>query len=70
MPNIREEIKIILLKENLTLVELAKMLSSKLNKKITADSISQKLRKNTIKYQDVKDILDSLDYDIDLKKRK
>ena len=66
---IREDIKIILLKEKWTLVELARELSIKHNKKITADSISQKLRKNTIKFAEIKDILDSLDYDIDFKKR-
>lgn len=66
---IRENIKILLVKENLTLVDLAKMLSLKLNRKITADSISQKLRKNTIKYSEALDILDCLGYDIDFKKR-
>lgn len=69
MTKIRENIKIILLKENLTLVELAKKLSKKLNKKTTADSLSQKLRKGTIKYEEINDILDCLGYDIDFKKR-
>lgn len=66
---IREDIKIILLKEKLTLVDLARMLSLKSGKKITSDSISQKLRKNTIKFEEVKEILDCLDYDINFQKR-
>lgn len=66
---IREDIKILLLKENMTLVDLARDLSLKFNKKITANSISQKLLRKTIQYEDVKDILDCLDYDIDFKKR-
>lgn len=67
--SIREDIKILLLKENMTLVDLARDLSLKFNKKITANSISQKLLRNTIQYEYVKDILDCLGYDIDFKKR-
>lgn len=67
--NIREDIKILLLKENMTLVDLAKDLSLRFNKNIIANSISQKLRRNTIKFEDVKDILDCLGYDIKFEKR-
>ena len=67
--SIREDIKILLFKENLTLVDLAKELSLKFNKKITANSLSKKLSRNTIQYEDVKNILNCLGYDIDFKKR-
>jgi len=66
---VREDIKILLFKENFTLVEIAKKLSSKFNRKVTSDSLSQKLRKDTIKFKEIKDILDCLGYDIDFKKR-
>lgn len=67
--SIREDIKILLVKENLTFVDLAKELSLKLNKKITANSLSKKLGRNTIQHELVKDILDCLGYDIEFKKR-
>jgi len=66
---IREDIKILLFKEKSTLVDLARDLSLKFGKKMTANSISQKLSRNTMKFQEVKDILDCLGYDIDFKKR-
>lgn len=66
---IRDDIKILLFKEGLTLVEIARDLSLKRGKKVTADSISQKLRKNTMKFEEVKEILDCLDYDINFQKR-
>lgn len=66
---VREDIKILLFKEKFTLVEVAKELSSKFNTKITANSLSQKLRRNTVRFQEIEDILDCLDYDIEFKKR-
>jgi len=66
---VRNDIKILLIKENLTLVELATELSTKTGKKVTADSISQKLRRNSMKYDEAKEIFDCLGYDIELKKR-
>ena len=66
---IREDIKILLVKEKLTLVDIAKELSLKFNKEITANSLSQKLRRNTMKYDEAKNIFNCLGYDIELKKR-
>ena len=66
---ISEDIKILLVKEKWTLIELASELSLKLKKNITANSISQKLRRNSMKYDDAKEIFDCLGYDIKLTKR-
>lgn len=67
--SIREEIKSLLAKENITLTELAKEISAKMNKKITVYSLSQKLLRDSMKYNEVKEILDCLEYDIEFKKR-
>ena len=65
---VREDIKILLVKENLTLTNLADKLSKKYGKKFTADGISQKLRKGTMRYEEVKQIVDVLGYKIDFNK--
>ncbi len=63
--SIREDIKSLLAKENITLTELAKEISTKTNKKITVYSLSQKLLRDSMKYNDVKEILDCLGYEIE-----
>lgn len=67
--SIREDIKSLLAKENITLTELAKEISTKTNKKITVYSLFQKLLRNSMKYNDVKEILDCLGYEIEFKKK-
>ena len=61
---VREDVKILLVKENMTLIALSEILSKKLGQKITADGISQKLRKGTMKYTEVKEIAEALGYKI------
>ena len=63
--SVREDIKILLAKENLTLTELAKEYSIKVNKKITMDSLSQKLRRSSMKYDEVKLLVESIGYKIE-----
>ena len=60
----RGEIKSILAKENITMTDLAKKIPTSVNK------FSNKLRNNTIKYEDVRQIADILGYDIQFVKRK
>lgn len=62
---IREDIRILMVKENLTLAKLAKMLGGK----TTADGLSKKLRNGTMKYNEAMKIINLLGYDIEFKKR-
>lgn len=67
---IREEIKILLAKENITLTELAKEASIKWQKKFTVNSLSQKLLRGSIKYEEVRELVESLGYRIKFEKEK
>lgn len=60
----RGEIKSILAKENITMTDLAKKIPTSVN------NLSNKLRNNTIKYEEVRQIADILGYDIQFVKRK
>jgi len=61
---VKETIKILLAKENIILTELAKKLSKETNKAVKMDSLSQKLRKGTMKYEEVELLAKILDYRI------
>lgn len=65
---VREDIKILLVKENTTLTSVAKKLSKILDKNVTVDSLSQKLRKGSMKYDEVKLIAKILGYKINFEK--
>ena len=67
--SIREDIKMLLAKRAMTMTELAKRLSDK-DKTVTVFNISKKLRLKTIKFEEVREILDILDFDIEYKDRK
>ena len=58
-----------MVKENTTLTAVAQKLSEKLNKNITIDSLSQKLRKGSMKYDEVKLIAEILGYKIQFEKK-
>ena len=66
---IKEDIKMLLAKKATTMTQLAEKLSNN-NNKITVQSISKKLSKGTIKFEEVRKILDILGYDIEYKERK
>jgi hypothetical protein len=66
---IREDIKSLLAKENITLTEIAKDISKKNNKKVTVYGLSQKLLRDSMKYNEVKEILDSLGYTLKIEKK-
>jgi hypothetical protein len=66
---IKKQIKILLTEEDLTLKDLAGKLSLKVNKKVTADGLSKKLRNNTIKYAEAEQLIDCLGYKIKIEKK-
>lgn len=65
---IRNKIKAILADEDFTMKALAEELSKKNNKKVTLDTISKKLAKDTVKYREVEEILEVLGYKITIEK--
>lgn len=65
----KEQLKIMLLKEKLTIKELASILVKKTGRHYTAQSISSKLLRNTIRYDEFEDIADCLNYKITIEKK-
>jgi len=59
-----EDLKILLLKEKITITELAKMASEKTGKPYTVYGISQKLIRNSMKYDELKTLAGVLGYEI------
>lgn len=59
------EIKSLAAKKGLTLTYIAKELSRRLNKDYTLNNLSGKLRKETIKYSEIKIIAEILGYNIE-----
>lgn len=66
---VREDIKILLAKEAITLTEVAKLLSEKTKKKFTVYGLSRRLIKGSLRYDEVKEIADCLGYEVDFKKK-
>jgi len=66
--NIKEEIKILLLKEKSSITEVARELSIITNKKYTQASLSQKLTRDTLRASEYMLILGILGYEIEVKK--
>ena len=62
--SIREDIKVLLAQENITMQWVA----AKLNTSV--QNLSNKLRSKTIKFEQVRQLADILGYDIEFKKRK
>lgn len=58
----------LLAKKAMTMTELADRLSDKSNR-VTVQSISKKLSKKTIKFEEVRRIMDILGFDIEYKER-
>lgn len=65
---IKEDIKMLLAKKATTMTTLAEKLSTKDNT-VTVQSISKKLSKGTIKFEEVRKILDILGYEIEYKEK-
>ena len=63
---IREDIKMLLAKKSITMTEVAKRLSTKENI-VTVQSLSKKLSKGTIRFEEVRAILDIIGFSIEYK---
>lgn len=59
---IKEQIKIALIKRDMTLKELHQKLKIKYNKVDTIQNLSSKINRNSLKYSEVQEIAEVLDY--------
>lgn len=66
---IKEDIKSIISKEGVTMKNVAQVLTEQYNLPMKQSTFSDKLSKRTIKYEEVRAILDYLGYDIKFEKR-
>lgn len=67
---INKDLRILLLNEAATIKKLAEMANKVSDKKFTADGISQKLNKGTMKYDEAQFLAKVLGYEIEFKKIK
>lgn len=65
----KDQVKILLVQENMLLKVLADKLSNKMNKKYAADNLSQKLRRGSFSYDEMLLIAEILGYDINFVKK-
>ena len=66
--SVRESIKMLLVKERMTLTDLIKEASLVSDKKITVDGISKKLQKETMKFNEAEFLAHVLGYRINFEK--
>lgn len=66
--SVSEDLKILLLKEKMTITELALLASQKSGKNYTVYGISQKLSRNSMKYDELKFLAGVLGYNIKFEK--
>ncbi|EOQ22601.1 hypothetical protein [Bacillus cereus] len=65
MDNIREQIKILLIKKGYTMTSLIDALNKKHNRNDSVPNLSAKLSRNTLKYREAQEIADILGYKIE-----
>ena len=65
---VKEDIKILLVKECLTIKDLAEKASQASSEKYSADSLYKKLNNSTMKYDEAKFLAHVLGYEIEFKK--
>ncbi len=65
---IREEIKSLLALENMTLTELARIATIESKKKVTTKSISEKLSRGTIKFEEARFLAKILGYKVEFRR--
>ncbi len=68
--DIRNELKSLIAKNGTTLKKVCVLMSAKYNKNIVSNNITNKLRRNTIKFVEVEQILESLDYHVEFVRNK
>lgn len=67
---IKEQIKTLIAQEGIKLKDLAGIITERTGKKCSPNSLSQKLRRETLTYNETLMIADFLNYDITFVKRK
>lgn len=67
--SIKKRLKTVFIEEDIKIKELAEKLSEARNKMVPANTISQQINKETMRFNEVEEILDILGYDIEFKKR-
>lgn len=65
---LKSEIKLMLIKSEITMTELAKILADKYGRKETVQNLNNKLTRETIQYSEAKEIAEILGYEIEWKK--
>lgn len=70
MLGIKNEIKSLLAKEGHTITSIVRLLNAKHDKEDSSQNLNNKLSKETIRYNEVKEIADILGYDLVWVKRK
>lgn len=66
---VKGQLKLLLAQEELKLIDLANLLSKQTGKNCSANSLTQKLRRSSMKYDEMVDIADMLGYDVAFIKR-
>lgn len=66
--SVRTSIKTLLLQENMTLTELAKIATETAGKQYTVDSLSRKLQNETMKFNEAEMLIKCLGYKINFEK--
>lgn len=67
MSSIKNEIKHLLLHRNVTMSELVQLLNLEYDREDTIQNLSNKLSRGTIKYSEIKEIANVLNYKIEWK---
>lgn len=65
---IYEELKYLLAKENVTLTSISKELQQRNHNKLTLSNLSRKIKRQTIKFEEVREIAEILGYHIKFEK--
>lgn len=68
MQNAKEFLTLILVKEKLSVTQLANILTQKTGKKVYQQTLSSKLNKGTLKFNEMIDICEILGYEINFNK--
>lgn len=61
---LREELKILIKKEGLTMTEIVQEINNRHGKKTTLQNFSKRLSQEMLKYKEVEEVLSILDYSI------
>ncbi|MCM1338316.1 MAG: hypothetical protein NC191_01435 [Muribaculaceae bacterium] len=67
--SVKEEVKLLLAKEAMTMKRLAELMKDKTGYPYNLKVISDKLARKTLKYEEFQTILEILDYEISYKKK-